>query len=90
MSVDLYQEEKATIEDIVTRVSYKWSRKTNTPENLHNLHRELVGRLEDAGFIAEVDVTTSPVVVSIVDRIEVEETDHDRIRYEVLQEKENE
>lgn len=61
--------------------------KTASGENLSLLHRELTGRLEDIGFIAEVDVTPVlrglPASVAILDRVEHQDFDIERRQHEL-------
>lgn len=51
------------------------------------MHRELTGRLEDIGFVAEVDVTPvlagMPATVSILDRIDQELFDLEKRQHEL-------
>lgn len=70
--IDLYDFEVKNIYEEIQYVQKKWWGKPNSEANLDMLHREIVGRLEDLGFIATVDVTPTlegePVDVRIVDR----------------------
>lgn len=85
--VNLYDFEIKSIYEEIQYVQRKWWGKPNTSANLDMLHRELVGRLEDLGFIAHVDVTPTlegePVDVRIEGRVNVEEFDYEKKGYEV-------
>lgn len=85
--INLYQDEVVNITNTVAKVSLKWEGKTANGENLSQLHRELIGRLEDIGFLAEVDVTPvlagMPVSVSILDRIDSQVFDLEKRQHEL-------
>ena len=53
------------------------------------LHKELLGRLQDIGFIADVDVTPVlaglPATVAIVDRVDAQDFDIEKRQYELRQ-----
>lgn len=85
---DLYKNEHDQIVAIVERVRSKhMDGGTVTWEKLSLLHRELEGRLNDAGWEVTVDVTPLlegfPPTVSIDGRRQ-EEFDHERKAWEVL------
>jgi hypothetical protein len=85
--VNLYDDEVVAIYDCVEKVQTKYMGKTVNGENLALLHKELVGRLEDLGFLAEVNVLPcfqgGPVDLVIVDRIEQQAFDFERRQYEL-------
>lgn len=87
--VNLYQNEVENITSIVEKVSATWWGKTASGENLALLHKELLGRLLDIGFVADVDVTPvlmgQPVTVAIVSRVEPEEFDFEKRQHELRQ-----
>lgn len=91
---DLYQHEHDAIVGIVDGVRGKYMDGSSvTFEKLTRLHKELEGRLGDAGFDAVVDVTPlldgMPPVVSINGRKEkIAEFDHERKAWEVKKRKE--
>lgn len=85
--LNVYEHEKREIEECIYRVSRKWWGKPNSPENMNNVHREIVGRLEDLGFIATVDVTPTvegrPIDVRIDARIDKHSFDFDKQAAEI-------
>jgi Icc-related predicted phosphoesterase len=91
---DLYKHEHDAIVDIVNRVRVKYMDGSDVNfEKLERLHRELSGRLEDAGFESTVDVTPllegMPPVVAIIGRHDpMREFDHERKAHEVRKRRE--
>jgi len=87
--VNLYQNEVEEITSTVEKVSQAWWGKTASGENLALLHKELLGRLQDIGFIADVDVTPVlaglPATVAIVDRVDAQDFDIEKRQYELRQ-----
>jgi len=85
--LNVYEHEKREIEECIYRVSKKWWGKANSPENLHNIHKELVGRLEDLGYRATVDVTPTmeglPIDVRIDSRIDKHQFDFEKQAAEI-------
>jgi hypothetical protein len=91
--VNLYQKEVEDITSTVEAVQSRFWGKEASGENLARLHKELVGRLQDLGFVAEVDVgpvlSGQPAVVLIADRVDQEVWDVEKRQYELkkIQEK---
>ena len=87
--VNLYQNEVEEITNVVEKVSKSWWGKTASGENLALLHKELLGRLQDIGFEADVDVTPvlagMPATVAIVNRIEEKDFDIEKRQHELRQ-----
>lgn len=85
--VDLYEHEVEKIYTIVQKVQQNYFGKEASGENLLRLQNELVGRLEDLGFGATVDVTPvlegEPVSVRIDSRLDGDPFDAERKRWEV-------
>jgi hypothetical protein len=84
---DLYQKDHDVIVSIVRKVQSNKMQGSSVYEKLDNLHTELQGRLEDAGYDVSVDVTPlledQPVVVSVNGRRDVDEFDFERKAFEV-------
>lgn len=92
MAVPLYDYEAQRIQEIVRQVQSKYFGKSNTLENLYALEREIVGRLEDFGFKAFVDITPSfeekPIEVRVEERIERKDFDVEFKGHEVRKSRE--
>jgi len=90
--MEIYDHEAVAIKQEISHVQEKYIGKSFTAENLDRMHRELVGRMEDLGFTAVVDVTPlyefEPVQVSITGRVERKEFDHEFKRSEIKKSKE--
>lgn len=87
MMVNLYQNEVEDITKVVEKVSQSWWGKTASGENLALFHKELLGRLQDIGFEADVDVTPVlaglPATVAITNRIESTDFDIEKRQHEL-------
>lgn len=86
--LDLYKEDEEKIYDIVDRVRAKHMDGGEVNwDKLGRLHRELEGRLQDAGYDVSVDVTPLlegfPPIVNINGRRDAGEWDFDKKAYEV-------
>ncbi len=85
--INLYDHEVKSIYEEIQYVQKKWWGKSNTSENMDRLQRELIGRLEDLGFTAIVDVSPTleghPVDVRIEGRTDTHEFDHELKAHEV-------
>ncbi len=92
----LYDDDEQKIRAILEPVVQKWGRKSNSAENLQLFHQEVIGRLRDGGYEAQVDVTPTlagkPPVVSIVGRVDLldegVEFDVERHRYDIRKSRE--
>lgn len=85
---DLYEQDAKTITEIVDRVRVKhMDGSTLNGDKLHQLHRELTGRLEDAGYLVTVDVSPLlaglPPVVNVDGKQDVERWDFDKKAHEI-------
>lgn len=85
---DLYEQDAKTITEIVDRVRVKhMNGSTLTGDKLSQLHRELTGRLEDAGYLVTVDVTPllagQPPIVNVDGKQDVERWDFDKKAHEI-------
>lgn len=88
MGLILYDEEQKKIRATVAQTQMKYHDRPFTYANLHEMHKELTGKLNDLGFDVTVDVTPlfeyKPVDVVINSRLSGEEFDHDKKRDEIL------
>lgn len=88
MPVQLYDYEAHRIQEVVQQVQSKYYGKSNTLENLYALEKEMVGRLQDLGFTAFVDITPcfegEPIEVRVEARIDKNhDFDHELKRHEI-------
>lgn len=85
--IDLYENEVELIYSTVQKVQQSYWGKEANGDNLLRLQNELVGRLEDLGFAATIDVTPvlggDPVSVRIDSRLDNNVFDAERKRWEV-------
>lgn len=85
--IDLYENEVELVYSTVQKVQQTYWGKEASGDTLLRLQNELVGRLEDLGFAATVDVTPvlggDPVSVRIDARLDSKPFDTERKRWEV-------
>jgi hypothetical protein len=86
-TTELYDEEAYKITEEVRKVQTKWYGKQATGENLMLLANEIKGRLNDLGFLTEVDVTpalvSEPIEVRVIGRTEAHTFDWEKKSHEV-------
>jgi len=85
--INLQESEKKEIVKTIHHVSQKWWGKSNSAENLADIHKEIVGRLEDLGFEALCDPTPTlenkPIEVVIKSRLDRAIFDYERKAYDL-------
>lgn len=89
-AIDIYDHEKKKVIDTISGIQTKWALTRNTEDNMRDMCKEIQDKLYDVGFVAHVFISREMIAeslgpeVTIIGRVNVEqETDHDRLAWEI-------